>query len=178
MCIRDRCNTEFSTEKNKQKFCSRKCVDDHKRDIARKNRENNPSHSKNKISSEKRKYYRENTHVSDEEFSKMMITHGRDHHNKDRYSYTCDLCQCDMKVDKNDGSWFTQEEIAHELNISKRELGGFLLRKGLKNDKGKITSESLRTSNLYSINTSKSGSLSCQLWNREKIIKLYKGINV
>ena len=103
-----------------------------------------------------------------------MVTHGRYHYGKDRYSYMCDLCQCDMKVDKNDGSWITQEELAEYLGITKNKLGGFLLRSGLKDKKSKATDLALKTSNLFVINISGNAHKVSYLWNKEKIERLYE----
>ena len=91
------------------------------------------------------------------------------------YDYKCILCQYDNPVDKEDEKWKSQEYIADSLGITKNQLGGLLLRNGLKTVRGDVTALSRKTSDLFCILPT--NSLKDALWDIDKVTKLYNSGN-
>lgn len=173
------CNKEFFNSRERQ-YCSRKCADNMKREDGEKHKKENNLVKKDgtairygEIPRDVKKRYYDN--FTKEELVGPLSSHGRYHYGKDMYDYKCILCQYDNPVNKENEKWKSQEYIADSLGITKNQLGGLLLRNGLKTVIGDVTALSRKTSNLFCILPTTS--LKDALWDINKVTKLYNSGN-
>lgn len=169
------CGKEFSAQ-HKRKFCSRECTDKCKQEEGYKQREKSKTTNSYALIPEsvKNNYRR---HLDTETIRRSLPIHGKYHYGKDLYDYHCPICKIDFPdINHEDSQWKTQEYIANCLGITKNQLGGFLLRKGYKNDKGKVTALARKPSDLYAI-LEKKNVYNSALWDINKVTKLYNSGN-
>ena len=165
------CKKEFTPEKNTRKYCSRACADDAKRKEGLEKRKISGNRDRNGLIPEEVKnlYKRK---LKDKYDYNELVSHARWHYNKGLFSIQCNMCIIDNpNINLNENKWKTLDSISNKLNIKTIEINRLLVKNGLKNKKGHVTSKARSLNSLYCIQPTKYAN--DDLWDYEKIRKLY-----